>query len=131
MKFNLLIICLVMVVTNNFTYATQCLSASELKELNNIYQNSGQFYGHVKLDCQSTSEIVQKNCTSSEHKKILEIYLRTAIYDYENTYRETLTGKPYKREYHSAFKEVTNSFDNCADLIKSLKYFLATSIWSD
>ena len=55
MKFNLLIIC--MVVTYNFAYATQCLSASELKELNNIYQNSGQFYGHVKLDCHSTSEI--------------------------------------------------------------------------
>ncbi|WP_407307371.1 hypothetical protein [Acinetobacter sp.] len=129
MKFNLLVFCMALVC--NLAHAAQCLSASESEELNNIYQNSSEFYRHVKLDCQSTDEIVQKNCTSAEHKKILEIYLRTAIYDYENTHGETLTGKPYNREYTTAFKEVTNSFDNCDDLKKSLKYFLSTSIWAD
>lgn len=129
MKFHLLVV--YMALTCNFAYAAQCLSTSESKALNNIYQNSSEFYRHVKLDCQSTDEIVQKNCASPEHKKILEIYLRTAIYDYENTYGETLTGKPYKREYNSAFKEVTHSFDSCDDLKKSLKYFLSTSIWAD
>lgn len=129
MKFNLLVVYITLIC--NVAHAAQCLSASETKELNNIYQNSSEFYRHVKLDCQSSNEIVQKNCASPEHKKILEIYLRTAIYDYENTHGETLTGKPYQREYHSAFKEVTNSFDSCDDLKKSLKYFLATSIWAD
>ncbi|TCB50751.1 hypothetical protein E0H80_07960 [Acinetobacter sp. ANC 4779] len=129
MKFHLLVVYIALMF--NFAHAAQCLSASESKELNNIYQKSSEFYRHVKLDCESTDEIVQKNCNSPEHKKILEIYLRTAIYDYENTHGEALTGKPYQREYHSAFKEVTSSFDSCDDLKKSLKYFLSTSIWTD
>ena len=60
MKLHLLVV--YMALTCNFAHAAQCLSTSESKALDNIYQNSSEFYRHVKLDCQSTDEIVQKNC---------------------------------------------------------------------